>query len=132
MQFKKWMEKRESPSVGININDKTQPFTDMILNRIKTIETRNSRSLNSVVGSRVGIIRTGKGPATLVGYATVGEPIFYGNAKEFDRDWRRHRVGPESPFYIGLQGKWGYPLADIERLDKPRPVTSRGIVKRKI
>jgi len=125
------MEKREAEK-GVNFNDRTQPFTDMIMDGIKTIETRNSRSLDSTVGKRIGIIRTGVGPAMLVGYATVGEPIFYRTQKEFDRDWKRHRVGPESPFYIGPQGKWGYPLANPTRLAKPAPVTSRGIVTRKI
>ena len=79
----------------------------------------------------MGIIRTGKGPATLVGYATIGEPIFYRNQREFDRDWKRHRVGPESPFYIGSNGKWGYPIINPKRT-KPRPVASRGIVIRNL
>lgn len=125
------MEKREVEK-GVNINDKSQPFTDMILDGTKTIETRNSRSLDSVVGKRVGIIRTGVGPATLVGYATVGEPIFYRTKKEFDRDWKSHRVGSDSPFYIGPGGKWGYPLSNPTRIAKPASITSRGIVTRKL
>jgi hypothetical protein len=131
MSFRMWLES-QAPQIGINVNDKSQPFTDMIMDGRKTIETRNSRSLDSVVGKRVGIVRTGVGPAILVGYADVGSPIFYGDAKEFDLDWRRHRVGPESPFYIGQEGKWGYPLSNTERLKKPRPVANRGIVIRKI
>lgn len=130
MDFRTWLENNE-PQKGINISDRSQPFTDLILDGIKTIETRDSRSLDSTIGKRVGIVRTGKGPATLVGYATIGEPIFYRNQREFDRDWKRHRVGPESPFYIGLKGKWGYPIINPKRA-KPRPVTNRGIVIRNI
>lgn len=130
MDFRDWLESNE-PTKGININDKSQNFTDLILAGIKTIETRDSRSLDSVVGKRVGIIRTGKGPATLVGYVTVGEPKFYRNQNDFDRDRKRHHVGPESPFYIGDNGKWGYPLTDPERT-RPRPITNRGIVIRNI
>jgi hypothetical protein len=131
MNFKLWIESKKS-EIGININDKSQPFTELILNGKKTIETRDSRSLDSVIGKRVGLIRTGVGPAILVGYATLGEPIFYGNREEFDKDWRSHRVGPESPFYIDIKGKWGYPIQNVERLGKPRLVTSMGIVMRKI
>jgi hypothetical protein len=79
-----WLES-QAPQIGINFNDKSQPFTDMIMDGKKTIETRNSRSLDSVVGKRVGIVRTGVGPAMLVGYADVGSPIFYGDAKESDQ-----------------------------------------------
>lgn len=130
MDFRTWLENND-PEKGININDRSQPFTDLILDGLKTIETRDSRSLDSVVGKRVGIIRTGKGPAILVGYVTVGQPFFYKNQKEFDRDWKRHQVGSESPFYIGHNGKWGYPLTDPERT-KPRIVTNRGIVIRNL
>lgn len=131
MNFKLWLES-ETPRKGININDKSQPFTDMILAGLKTVETRNSRSLDSVVGKRVGIIRTGVGPAKLVGYADVGSPVFYKDSREFDLDWRRHRVGPESPLYIGPNGKWGYPLSNVEVIEAPKTVRGRGIVIRKI
>lgn len=129
--FKVWLESKK-PEVGININDQSQPFTDMIMDGEKTIETRNSRSLDSVVGKSVGIIRTGIGPALLVGYVDVGEPIFYRNSKEFDLDWKRHRVEPKSPFYIGKNGKWGYPLINPKRIPQPKTVESKGIVIRKI
>lgn len=91
----------ESVDIGININDKQIPFTDLILSGHKTIETRNSRSLDSVVGRRVGIIRTGVGRAMLVGYVSIGSPKFYKNSDEFDKDYKKHRVGPDSSFYIG-------------------------------
>ena len=57
--------------IGININDKHQLFTEQILNGSKTIETRSSKSLHPYIGKMVGIIRTGKGKATLVGYITI-------------------------------------------------------------
>ncbi len=116
---------------GININDKEIPFTDLILSGKKTIETRNSRSLDSVVGERVGVIRTGVGRATLVGYVTIGVPKFYKNSYEFDKDYKKHRVGSDSSFYIGSGGKYGYPLIDVERV-VPLEVNSKGIVIRRI
>lgn len=129
--FKIWLENQDPASIGININDKFQQFTKQILDGHKTIETRNSPSLNPYVNQRVGIIRTGKGQAALVGYATIGEPIFYKHKKEFDRDFDKHLVGKDSPFYITNQGKWGYPLLDVEKT-KERPIFSKGIIARQI
>ena len=121
----------EEVSTGININDKTQPFTDQILHGQKTIETRNTPTLHPHVGKRVGIVRTGKGPAQVVGHATIGKPIFYKNEEDFRKDYDKHQVAPQSKFDIGPNGKWGYPLLNVERV-KPYPPKGRGIVSRKI
>ena len=117
--------------MGININDSTQEFTGQILRGEKTVETRRTNSLRPYVGRRVGIVRTGRGPAMLVGYATIGEPIRYASRREFAADYARHRVATGSPHDCGPGGKLGYPLLDVRSI-QPRPVTSRGIVARKI
>jgi hypothetical protein len=117
--------------MGININDKAQPFTDQILSGEKTIETRRKNSLRPYVGKRVGIVRTGRGPAMLVGFATIGSPIVYENRKQFAADFDRHRVKAGSPHDCGRSGKLGYPLIDVETTPH-RPVKSLGIVARKI
>jgi hypothetical protein len=117
--------------MGININDKTQPFTAQILSGEKTVETRRTNSLRPYVGQRVGIVRTGRGRATLVGFATIGEPIRYGHQKQFAADYARHRVAAGSPHDCGPDGKYGYLLTDVEATT-PRPVTGRGIVARTI
>lgn len=117
--------------MGVNINDSTAPYTAMICDGTKTIETRRTRSLDSVIGQRVGIIRTGVGRATLVAYATVGEPVWYGSRREFASDYTRHRVAPGSQHDCEDDGKWGYPLEHIERA-APTVITSRGIVLRRI
>ena len=67
--------------MGININDSEAPYTEMILDGDKTIETRRTNSLDPYVGEEVGIIRTGKGPATLVGFMDIGKPTQYSNYK---------------------------------------------------
>jgi hypothetical protein len=119
--------------IGININDKVHDFTGQILRGEKTIETRNTNSLKSYIGKRVGIIRTGKGKAYLVGYCSVGEPKVYRNEVEFRKDYSKHLVEKGSKFDIREGGiKYGYPLYDIEALDEPRLITSRGIISRKI
>ena len=122
---------RDKVTRGVNINDKVQPFTDQILSGQKTIETRRTNSLRPYIGQRVGIIRTGKGQAMLVGFAVIREPIFYGTKAEFSADFKRHQVGDKSKFRFKRGGKFGYPLAKVTRC-KPQPVFSRGIIARKL
>ena len=116
---------------GVNINDSGVPFTDLILAGAKTVETRGSRSLDSVIGKRVGIVRTGCGPATLVGYATIGKPHRYKSRAAFRADYCHHRI-PAGSQYDAMAGeRWGYPLTDVVAVAH-KPVMSRGIVLRSI
>ena len=117
--------------MGININDKCQDFTGQILRGEKTIETRKTRSLDPYIGERVGLIRTGVGKATLVGYATVGEPVVYDSVAKFRRDSDKHLVAPGSAFDIKDDLKYGYPLMQVEEVE-PQVVESKGIVARRI
>jgi len=117
--------------MGININDKCQDFTGQILRGEKTIETRKTRSLDPYIGERVGLIRTGVGKATLVGYATVGEPVVYDSVAKFRRDYDRHLVAPGSAFDIKHDLKYGYPLMQVEAIT-PKQVQSKGIVARRL
>jgi SAM-dependent methyltransferase len=117
--------------MGININDSTQDFTGQILRGEKTIETRSTRSLDPYIGERVGLIRTGVGKATLVGYATVGEPVFYDSVAKFRKDYDKHLVAPGSAFDIKDRLKYGYPLMQVEEVE-PQVVESKGIVARRI
>mgnify|MGYP003649372325 FL=1 len=122
--------------LGININDKHQLFTEQILNGSKTIETRSSKSLHPYIGKMVGMIRTGRGKATLVGYITIKAVKKYCN--NFDDDYDKHLVAPTSPYHpmAGVmavdQGKWGYILCDPVRCSKERLITSKGIVSRQL
>ena len=117
--------------MGININDKCQDFTGQILRGEKTIETRKTRSLDPYIGERVGLVRTGVGKATLVGYATVGEPVVYDSVAKFRRDYDKHLVAPGSAFDIKDGLKYGYPLMQVESIT-PKLVQSKGIVARKL
>ena len=131
--FKPEEEERLNPRqlMGININDKCQDFTGQILRGEKTIETRKTRSLDPYIGERIGLIRTGVGKATLVGYATVGEPVVYDSVAKFRQDQSKHLVSPGSTFDIKDGLKYGYPLMQVEAVE-PRQVESRGIVARKL
>lgn len=117
-------------NIGININDSNVPWTELILTGRKTIETRNRNTLKSYVGKKVGIIRTGKGQAQLVGYMTLGEPKIYTTLEEFRKDEPLHQVSAGNEWdWNGI--KYGYPILDVERTE-PKPITSRGMVARKL
>ena len=85
--------------VGIFINDRGIKFTTLIMNGLKTVETRRSDTLGKYVGQRVGIVRTGRGPATLVGYATLSPMRTIVTDKEtFDKLFPLHRVPSAGPY----------------------------------
>ena len=117
--------------IGININDSDVPWTELILSKKKTIETRNTNSLRAYINKKVGIIRTGKGPAILVGFMKLGEPKIYNTLEDFRKEENLHQVAVGNRF-DWTAPKYGYPIYDVERLDYPKPITSRGIVARKL
>ena len=116
---------------GININDEFQDFTGQILRGEKTIETRPSRSLDSRIGKLTGLIRTGVGKATHVGYAVIGEPVVYDSVAKFRKDYKKHLVAPGSEHDIKNGLKYGYPLMQVESV-APKELTSRGNVIRQL
>lgn len=106
---------------GVYINDSTQPFTEQILNGEKTIETREQPKnrqypeLHKFIGERIGIVRSGKGKAMLVGFATVADEIVYNTEAEFRADESKHLVKKGSAYDIKSK-KYGYVLTDVERV----------------
>lgn len=114
---------------GVNINCKGQDFVEEILSHLKTIETRNRNTLKSLVGQRVGIIKTGCGKAMLMGHADIAGVIEY-DEQTFREDYHRHLVAPGSEYDIKGK-KYGYILENVQKCE-PREVTSRGIIFRDI
>ena len=122
-----------SATIGFNVNDSEYPWTDLILQGTKTIETRNSPSLSPHIGEEVGIVRTGgRGVAALVGYCILGKPVIYHNNDEFRADQKRHQVPEGAEFDIQPGAvKYGYPMTKV-RGCKPTIVRSQGRVWRKL
>ena len=119
--------------MGINVRcDSGLDYAGLIADGAKTLETRRTNSLRPWVGQRVGIVRTGRGPAHLVGYAVIGEPIVMDHAA-FRQAEDLHLV-PYGYTFDAKAGetKYCYPLHNAERLTAPEPVTSRGIIARKL
>jgi hypothetical protein len=123
---------------GVNINDDPQDYTGQILRGEKTIETRDAPTLHHTVGQRIALVSTRRRPrrpALVVGYATVGKPVFYPDADAFDADYDRHLVDGDSPHHISAPTnktgtKYGYPMLDVEATE-PFPAPPGGIVTRK-
>ena len=116
---------------GFNINDKEQAFTEQILTGVKTEETRKSHSLDSLIGKRVAIIRTGRGKAVIVGTCTIEGFTEYRNDEDWNAAYNRHRVERGSKYdFTGFNV--GYVLRNVRRLAEPIQCKSKGIVIRNI
>jgi len=91
--------------MGININCSERDFVALILDGRKWIETRATPSLRPYVGRRVGLIRTGCGPATLCGYVrVVGET--------FAESWGPGAMVDGTSYQ---RPGFGYVLGDVKR-----------------
>lgn len=119
---------------GFYVNDKTQPFTDLILDGEKTIETRTRRTLSNLIGQRVGLVRSGKGKSMLVGYVTIDGIKEYADEEEFNADRNAHRIAEDNEDYGWKDGKkkYGYILSNPVRLDEPQPITNKPTGRTKV
>mgnify|MGYP003114882548 CR=1 FL=1 len=128
------MFSRVEAEMGVNVRtDGDVNYARLIVSGNKRYESRDKDSLRPYVGKRIGIIETGSGPAKLVGYATVGEPVEVGEA-EFADSRDQHLVPEGSKFDIKPgQSKFLYEMLDPKQLDQPIDASStKGIVARNI
>ena len=126
--------KRGNP-LGINVRQDKDgtDYASLIASGQKAYESRESRSLDPYVGKRVGLVRTGAGPASLVGYAEVGTPI-EANESTFNELREEHLVPKGSTFDIKEgQTKFLYPMLNAESVaPQELPSSYRGNVARAI
>jgi hypothetical protein len=118
--------------LGINVKtDKKSGirYADLIVDGIKTYESRDSDSLRAYIGKRVAIVRTGEGKASAIGEVTIGKPIVV-NEKQFRKMQALHLVPRESQFDIKNK-KYLYPMIDVVRYTTEYSV-GLGIVARKV
>jgi hypothetical protein len=127
-------EESGTPEMGINVRYDAGSgidYAEEIVSGRKTLETRNTDSLRPYVGQRVGIVRTGRGPAEAIGSVVIGEPVIADQA-EFDRTRSQHLVPAGSTFDIRPGGtKFMYPVSSPEVFDQSVTV-GRGIVARRL
>lgn len=117
---------------GFNVNCSEHDFATDILIGIKTIETRDTNSLKNHIGQRMYLIKTGCGPARIVGEVTIGNPVVYATQDEFDHDRYYHKIYEGSKYYIKPgKKKYGYPMIDPYFYSCEYVVKQKGIVVRK-
>lgn len=94
----------------IHINDRYLPWTDYIKDGSKTVETRSRPVLDRFIGHRVGIIRTGVGPAAIVAFATITGRITYAGRDDLKNDHRTRIPFWSCPY---SDNRYGYILEDV-------------------
>ena len=122
-------KKGEPLGINIAVDRNGTDYADLIIKGTKKFESRETPSLKPYVGKRVGIVRTGAGPAEVIGTVEIGKPIEV-NENEFARLRDQHLVSEDSSFNIKKgQTKFLYPMIDPVAINAQK-VTSRGIVAR--
>ncbi|CAB4133497.1 ASCH domain containing protein [uncultured Caudovirales phage] len=127
-------EDDDTPTIGINVRSDVKagmPYADLIVDGIKTYESRESNSLKPYIGKRVAIVKTGEGKAQAIGSVIIGKPIVV-DEQQFRELEGEHMVPAGSAFDI-KQGekKYLYPVTDAIRFETPIEV-GHGIVSRKL
>ena len=122
------MEVGNDKMKAITIRDSaSEPFTEWIMSKIKTIETRKINAFKSIIGEEVALIRTGNGKPCVVGYIIFGEPKVYNSIEDFEKDEELHKVKRGSSFFIeDGKKKYGYPILSVRKLEHPELVYFRG------
>jgi len=119
---------------GLNLQ---APWSQMIVDGIKTVETRFYPLPKKYIGQEMALIETpgknGKFKARVTGIVVFGEPFLYDSKRKFYADQNRHLVCLKNSDYNWDSGmgkkKWGWPIIKIRKIEKPLEVVStRGIV----
>lgn len=112
--------------IGVFVNSKRVPYARLIANGTKWFETRTRNTLRALAGKRVAIIETGKKHTNIIGFATIGEPHFITDKREWNllRCWTCIPVGDK--FDNIENGKWIYRMIDAEETT-PYPLPSNAI-----
>ena len=103
---------------GIFVNENGRiHYAQLIVDGVKTIETRNRNMLKCLVGKRVAIVRTKRGKLPMVvGYVTIQFSMFCPiDMYENYRDQTLVPVG--SAYDVHGKGKWFYFLDNAEKCD---------------
>ena len=94
---------------------RTKHFCDLIMSGQKTIETRNSNTLDRFLYQTVGIILTGCGKPKLIGTVKITGALLM-DQKTFRAFQNQHCVLPGSRYDIKGAHKIGYTLSNPVRL----------------
>ena len=101
-------------------------YAQLIVDGVKTIETRSRDMLRPLVGKRVAIVRTRRGKVPMVvGYADISDSVFC--PAHMYNMYRYKTCVPEGSTYdVRGKGKWFYYLVNAEKCD-PFPLPQDSI-----
>lgn len=122
---------------GINIQ---WPWSQLLLNGDKTVETRTYPIPPKYIGVELAIIET-PGPngkkefgiqkARIIGTIVFSKSFKYKNREAWERDFKNHRVTSSDLLYgySEKKEKWGWPVKKVQSLKSYRQAPkSRGII----
>lgn len=117
---------------GINIQT---PWSSMLINGVKTVETRKYPLPQKYVGETLALIETpgryGRFKARVIGTITFSHSFKYPNQRAWEDDHNRHCVEVDDPIHNWKDDKpkYGWVVSQVTKFDKPVDIHKRkGII----
>ena len=116
---------------GINIQT---PWSNMLINGVKTVETRKYPLPQKYVGETLALIETpGKSrsfKSRIIGTIVFSHSFKYPDEQCWKNDYNRHRVSESCHFYNwDDKPKYGWVVSQVTKFDKPVDIRKRkGII----
>jgi len=117
---------------GLNIQT---PWSELLINGVKTVETRSYRLPEKYVGEELALIETpgryGRFKARIIGTITFSHSFKYPDQKAWQDDYNRHCVAVDDPIYNWKDDKpkYGWVVSKVTKFDKPLDIRKRkGII----
>jgi hypothetical protein len=117
---------------GLNIQT---PWSELLINGVKTVETRSYPLPEKYVGEELALIETpgryGRFKARIIGTITFSHSFKYPDQKAWQDDHNRHYVAIDDPIYNWKDDKpkYGWVVCSVNKFDEPLDISGkRGII----
>jgi hypothetical protein len=118
-------------TIGLNVRS---PWSTLLINGLKTVETRSYHLPLKYVGVPLALIetpgKTGKFKSRIIGLITFNESFKYKSKDHWTDDYYRHMVDENDIYgWDTHKDKYGWIVSSLERFDDPiDPPKRRGII----
>ena len=122
---------------GLNVQ---WPWSQLLISKVKTVETRSyplpERFRNIEIAlietpGHLGRLKRNNISTKIVGTITFSGSYQYSNLAEWKNDFERHRVPDDNPDFKFVTGipKWAWVVSGVKKFDSPKePPVSKGYV----
>lgn len=117
---------------GLNIQT---PWSELLINGVKSVETRSYPLPEKYVGEEIALIETpgryGRFKARIIGTITFSHSFKYPDQRAWQDDHNRHCVAVDDPIYNWKDDKpkYGWVVSKVTKFDKPLDIRKRkGII----